>query len=396
MPILLDMIEAIRGNPNLAKDIGLDMNDARQKFNFCQALRQIEAHANGAREKPLGEMREMGFDMNRDLPRLGIENLKHVLNSGDVDAALKSFGMDSTALYGATELTYFDPRFWEQEHAILVWRDLFPISHNGDPADEQYNYKLEILEGRSQFTNAQGNTRFKVDIIEEDTFEKYHEIDIEFEVTLKDMRAAIKTGRPIEVRKMKAAARSSEEQMNETIILGSDELSLKGIANRTDIPEDVVADGAGGGDPKLWVNKTPNEILVGDIGYQASQMKQTTFNRHAATHLGLSIDRYEFLSQTWISELIAMSLLEWLQTKLKAYGIQEIVSMPELDGAGPGGAEVGILWEKTENAMQIDISQELIFQTPQWQGKKMIFIGTARISELMLRRLKAQRRFTSF
>ncbi len=396
MPIMFDMLNALQGNPNLATDLGLDMNNALQRFNFCQALRQIEAHASGAREKPLGELRQIGFDMNRDLPRLGIANLRHVLNSGDIDSALKSFGMDSTALYGATELTYFDPRFWEQEYALIAWRDLFPITHLGSPADEQYSYKLEILEGRSQYTNAQGNTRFKVDVIEEDTFEKYHEIDVEFEVTLKDMRAAIKTGRPIEVRKMKAAARSSEEQMNETIILGSEELSLKGIANRTDIPEDVVADGAGGGDPKLWVNKTPNEILVGDIGFQASQMKQTTFNRHAATHLGLSIDRYEFLSQTWISDLIAMSLLEWLQTKLKAYGIQKIVSMPELDGAGPGGVEVGIIWEKTENAMQVDISQELIFQTPQWQGKKMIFIGTARISELMLRRLKAQRRFTSF
>ena len=168
MSIMQDIFTKLQSDPSLLQDIGLDMNDAHQRFNFCQALRQIEAHANGHKEKPLGEMQQIGFDMERDLPRLGIENLKMVLNSGDIDSALKNIGMDSQALYGATALTFFDPRFWEIEHAIMQWRELFPITHLGDPADKQYNYVMERLEGKAQFTSPQSNTRYKVDVIEEE------------------------------------------------------------------------------------------------------------------------------------------------------------------------------------------------------------------------------------
>lgn len=403
MSIIGDIFEKMAQDSDIAKKFGMDSNNAEHRVNLATALKQIEGVALGYKEKPIDEIRKAAFDMSKDsLLLLGRETLNQIFSSGEIPAEIaKSVAMDSQALYGAPELTTFDPRFFEIEHQILLWRTLFPITHIGRPADEQFSYKLERLVGQANLdVGARSNTQYKVDVIEEDRFVKYHDIDVEFEITNKDMRAAVQTGRPIEVRKMKASVRSSEQQMNDAVIFGTSDPAFYGfINNPLLVKAEVVEGAAAAGNKRLWVNKTPKEVVQGDVGNQISIMRQTSFRRHSPTHMGLADAKYDYLAHTWLSDLNPhMSLLQYMLEENAAYGLEKIVPMPELTGAGPGGSDMGLFWENhgNDDVLQVDIPMELFFGAPVFQPRKMVFVGEARISDLILRRLQGVRAFYGF
>jgi len=409
MPIIDDILKMVNQDGVLAGKLGLDSKSNKQRFNLVMALKQIEAAALGYKEKPLEQIRKTGFDINfttdgsyvnSDFFGLGYDGMMQLITSGEAAAAANKVGLDSQALYRATELTFFDPRFFEIEHKKLMFRETFPITHMGDPADKAYTYKMERLVGTPNFTGEDGTTHYKVDVIEEDTTVNYHKIEVEFEITTDDMYAAIKTGRPIEVRKMKAAFRSAEQQMNDAVIIGVDKPKLLGFIKHPDIIEDEVAEGASGtGDKKLWEQKTPEEILIEDIGSRVAIMDETTFGWHKPTDLGLPRERYNYLSQRWIQTgtyTMPISLLKWLLDNIDTYGIKRIHPMDELNGSGPGGSNMGILWDNESDVVEIDISQELTWLAPQFVGTKIKFFGVAKISDMLLRRKQGARRFTGF
>lgn len=396
MSIINDIFAMLGQDKLFADKLGLDANDIKQRFNLTMALKQIEAVALGIQSKPIDKIREIGFDCANSVYGLGYDRLTEMIVTGEAQRALDAFAVDSQGLYGATELTYFDPRFFEIEHKPVLFRDHFNITHLGNPADKQYNYRMERLVGKANFTGEDGTTHYKVDVVEEDTWINYKKNTAEFEITMDDMLAAIKTGRPLEVRKMKAAFRSSEEQMNDAVIIGVEKPKLLGFIKHPDIVEDEVADGAGGGDPKHWENKTAEEILIGDIGAVTAIMRAQTFNRHHPRKMGLSIERYNYLAQRWISSVMPISLLKWLLDNVGAYGIEKVIPMPELDGAGPGGENLAIFWDSEGDVLETDIAQELTWLPPQFKGEKILFFGRSKISDLILRRKQAARKFYGF
>lgn len=392
MSIAGDIFTMIEQDKVLAEKLGLDANNAEQRFNLGLALSQIEGAAHGVKEKPLDEIRKIGFDINQGLVGLGPKALTHFINSGEI--AQDALAMDSQALYGPTQLTYIDPRYFEIEHKPLLFRDVFNITHLADPADESYNYTMTRLVGKANFTGEDGTTHYKVDVIEEDETLNIKLIEVEFEITTSDMRAAIKTGRPIEVRKMSAAFRAAEEQMNDAVIIGSDKPKMLGFVKHPEIVEDEVV--AGASTSKLWTGKTPEEILIGDIGAVVGTMRATTFNRHSPTDMGLSIERYTYLQQRWIQSVMPISLLKWLEDNVGAYGIERIHAMPELSGVGPGSTEMAIFWDNKPDVIEIDIPMELVWLAPQFEGRKIKFYGEAKISDMILRRKQAARRIYGF
>ncbi len=395
MAITEDFFNSLLQDPGIAKNIGLDANNVEQRFNLVMVLKQIEMAATGWKEKPLAETRQMGFDSIQEIGGRGRDAIMDIVRSHQY----QKVGLDSNGLYGATELTYFDPRFFEFEHKPLMFRTLFPVTHLSGPADKQYSYKMERLIGKAEYAGESANTHYVVDVDEEDTFLNIKKIDVKFTVTTDDLRAAVKTGRPIEVRKMKAGARSAEEQMNDTIILGNTKSKMLGFVNNPDLILDEVADGGGGGDPKLWINKTSKEILVGDIGAAIAIMRSLTFNLHSPKYMGVSIEKYNFLAQTWIETAlspIAITLLSYLKSSLEGYGLEEIVPMSELSGAGPGGEELAIFWSKDENVLQVDVAMELIWLAPQFHGTNIVFHGEAKIVDFILRRKQGIRGIYGF
>jgi len=84
MSIIEDVITKTAQDSNLARQIGLDVNDHKQMFNYIMALKQIEAAATGYGEKPLQEIRKLGFDAVYDSPLMGYQAIHQLINSEEI------------------------------------------------------------------------------------------------------------------------------------------------------------------------------------------------------------------------------------------------------------------------------------------------------------------------
>lgn len=298
---------------------------------------------------------------------------------------------DSQALYAARSLEYFDPRYFEFEHKKLNFRDLFPINHAADPADETISYEMEELVGEAGVTSDHATSVAHADVIAKEDRVDVAELDIHFEITTGDIRRAVKTGRPIEARKARAAHKAMEQKMHNTVISGDPDENIIGFLTQSYVAEDEVDAGASAS--TLWSTKTPKEIVIGDIGSRIATIKEQTFNNHRPNVLGVPIAEENILLQVWISDQFPKPLAQWIKEQLASYGIEEIVGMPELDGAGPSGKDMGALWEKDEEVCEVFIPMELKWLPGQPDGKKIKFTGEARISDFISRRPQAIRRF---
>jgi hypothetical protein len=384
MPIIEDIMNHIANDAIFTNQLGVDFNNSEERMNFLEAVKGVELVAHGRRPKTNAELAQDGITE---------ADRQEFLWAQDQAA------QDSTnyAMGPMGQFEYIDPRFYEHEERKLNYRDLFPIVQKADPADETASYMLERLVGKTDKTGAVSNTGRRVDVIETKHTVNVKGDDVYFEVTTDDLRKAAKTGRPIEARKIRSANRAAEQTIHDGVIFGDDEAKLIGFLNHPDIVETEVA--AGASTSKLWSGKTAQEILNIDIGGQISLIRAQTFNNHSPTHFGISIERYNYLAFNWIEDVAAprpISMLQWLQDNVQAFGLSNIVPMPELAGAGPASSEMGIFWENDEDVLEVDIPLPLTFLMPEIRGKKIIFTGEFRHSDMKLRRKQACRRIYGF
>lgn len=384
MAIIEDIMKHVANDAMFLNKLDVDFNNPEERMGFLETIKGIELVAHGRRPKT-----------NIELAQDGITEADRQEFLWAQDQAAQ----DSTnyAMGPMGQFEYIDPRFYEHEERKLNYRDLFPIVQKADPGDDTASYMIERLVGKTQKAGAVSNMNRKVDVIETKHKVNIKKDTVQFDITTDDLRKAAKTGRPIEARKIRAANRASEQTIHDGVISGDDEAELIGFLNHPDIVETEVA--AGASTSKLWANKTAQEILNIDIGGQISLIRAQTFNNHSPTHFGISIERYNYLAFNWIEDVAAprpISMLQWLQDNVQAFGLTNIVPMPELAGAGPAASEMGIFWENDEDVLEVDIPMPLTFLAPEIRGTSIIFTGEFKYSDMKLRRKQACRRIYGF
>lgn len=291
---------------------------------------------------------------------------------------------DSAGLYRARALEYFDPRFFEFEMKEANFRKFLKVSNVMSPGEEVYSYAMERIVGKTEPSADDSGNITEVDIIEEEFKAEAHEDAVKFSITTGDIRRAVLTGRPIEARKARAAYKVAEQKMHKHFL-------VDGLINSPYVASDEVADGAGAS--KLFVNKTPKEIVVGDVGSMIEAVRVATFNNHKINILGLPIEQDNVLNLEWISDQFPKPIKQWMLEQLKSYGIEEIVPIPELNGTGVGGTDHMIGWEMgNEDVIEAHIPMEVTWLPAQIDGRKIVFIAEFKYVDTVIRRPQAIRK----
>lgn len=371
---------------NFARQLGIDQKDPAQMQKIVNALKSLEMVATGVEQKTPAELAQLGLTAADKREYSFLDPQSNV--AADTAYAAGPMG----------QFEFFDPRFYEFKYKKTNFRDLFPVKTQGDPADEISSYVIEELVGVSDTSGDATNTHAKYDITEKKDSVPIVKKEVEFEVTIEDLLKAAKSGRPIESRKIRAAQVGSEQTMHDIVVIGSPEDNINGFITHPEIIEHEVAGATASA--KLWANKSPEDILNGDLGEDLiGLISELTFGHHSPTDLGLSFNRYNYLRFNWITSAVAphpISLLQWLTEQLETYGIQRITPMVELAAAGPGGLELGIAWENNDDVLEVDNTVPLTWLPPQFVGTVIKFFGYFKISGMKIRRKQAVRRFYGF
>jgi len=376
--ITFETLMLMANDATFARNMGVDQTNPVEMNALIGALKSLEMTATGIEQKTPAELAVLGLSLSD----------KKEYSAVDTAYAAGPMG----------QFEFFDPKYYQFKHKKTNFRDLFPVKTQGDPADTESSYVMEDYIGVSDTSGDASNTHAKYDIVEKKDKVPIVRKEVEFEVTIEDLLKAAKTGRPMEARKIRAAQVGSEQTMHDIVVIGSPNDNINGFITHPDIIEHEVA-GTTAAD-KLWVNKTPEAILNGDLGEDLiGLINELTFGHHSPTHMGLSFNRYNYLRFNWITSAVAphpISLLQWLTEQLQTYGLTTIVPMIELAGAGPAGVEMGIVWENDDDVLEIDNTVPLTWLPPQFVGTVIKFFGYFKISGMKIRRKQAVRRFTSF
>lgn len=157
-----------------------------------------------------------------------------------------------------------------------------------------------------------------------------------------ELRASRATGAGLDARKANAARRAMDLKIAAIKLVGDSVYGLYGLFNNPNIPEQILTTT---GD---WATLTGDQILQNLItwivGYQ-NQVKGT----HAPTHLELAPKAFNAASSKFITAsggTVPVTPLQWFRGNYPGIIVENIW---ELAGAGTGGKDLGLLYERNSN-----------------------------------------------
>jgi hypothetical protein len=186
--------------------------------------------------------------------------------------------------------------------------------------------------------------------------------------SMQEIRAAMFVGRSLTQRQANATRRANDQKVNKLAWFGDNGSNILGLTNNPNIPAaSVPADGTGAS--TLWVNKTPDQILR-DMNQLSNGIVGLTNGVEMPNTLILPIDQYTLISSTPRSANSDTTILEYFIQNNPF--ITTVDWVPELKGAGPGGVDIMIAYEKNPDKLTMEIPMPFTQYPPQERGLEFI------------------------
>lgn len=149
--------------------------------------------------------------------------------------------------------------------------------------------------------------------------------------TIRELRAAMMSGLPLEARKLDAARRAIMDGLNRLFFFGDIHAGVRGFLRSAEIPRLLV--------PASDVSEGANpDVVLGAILGMVFAVSTNTGDTEAPDTIGLPPSIYNYVALTRSSTLNNDTLLTALQRM--APGVSRILSVPEFEQGGPTGGRV--------------------------------------------------------
>lgn len=164
--------------------------------------------------------------------------------------------------------------------------------------------------------------------------------------------------------RVSSARRFVAETENRLVFTGDSKHGIKGILNMSGITSENVAVGAVGADDaakRLWLNKTPQEILADLLKGKSTLEKGNIFK---ARVLILDSDHYNLLLKPY-SDMSPMTVLKWLQSEGAFF--EKIVVSSQLSSAynGLAGSVNGfVILDNNPEVIELAVIEDLTLGNP--------------------------------
>lgn len=164
--------------------------------------------------------------------------------------------------------------------------------------------------------------------------------------------------------RVETARRVINETENKLVFVGDSAYAIPGLINVVGNISEDIAQGAAAGTPafkRLWVNKTPKEILA-DL--RTAKLKASVGGLFEPDALILPPDQYEALTQPY-SDQSPLTILSWLNTQGMYF--KTIMKARELSAAFNGltpAADCFIVMESSREVAEIAVVRDITLLPP--------------------------------
>ena len=234
------------------------------------------------------------------------------------------------------------------------------------PGSTSYTWEQEDHVGNWRKIGSHGKDLPTTDVsIEDFTYSNDH-YGASYEVTTKEMRAAIMAGRPLETRKADAVRRKYNEIRNSLAMFGDAAKGKTGFVNDANVTPTVVATGAAASTE--WANKTGEEMYE-DIAAIVNTVKNASLNTINPNVVALPIAQYNLAFSTKFNSdgNVGATVMQVAEMGL---GV-EFIAVPELaDSVTVSGTDYDqiIAYERDPLFIEFMQGMDITMRPGQWNG----------------------------
>ncbi len=260
------------------------------------------------------------------------------------------------------ELEHIIPELFETDFARINARNIFPMDRSAGPAAETITYRQFTKTGIAKIISDYANDIPLANVFGEEFTASVRSAAIAVKWSIQEIRAAARTGRPLDRQQAEAAREALLRLENDIAFNGDASHNLVGLFTDPNIPTATAPNG-GGGFPQ-WSTKTAAEILL-DMNNVANQISEVTLEVEAPDTILLPTEQFNLVASTNVGTGTDTTILRYFLNN-NPY-IREVMSVRELDGAGTGGVDVIVAYARNPSKLRMNVPLDVEQLAPQEQ-----------------------------
>lgn len=273
---------------------------------------------------------------------------------------------NNTSMFFLRELEHIKAKSYDVQYQELYARQLIPVSHEAGAHAQEITYRTYDRVGMARIISSYARDLPRADVFGKETSSKVRVTGLSFGYTLDEILASQATGKSLDQRRANAVQRGTEEIFDRIAWYGDEQHDLPGFLSNSNIPSETVAVGASGG--TLWTSKTPEEILK-DVNNFLGGIYVRTRQVEKPNKLLLPTAQWNYIMSTPRSANSDTTIAKYIVTNSPYLNsLDQIVSLPELQGAGTGGTDMMVAYDQNPDKLSFEIPMELEFRAPQEKG----------------------------
>jgi len=288
-------------------------------------------------------------------------NVLELLNRVPADV-VTLLNADGASIF-ADDVEHVLSKAFDVLYAPKKFRLLFNVNTEANAGATSIMYRVYDKVGIAKIIANYANDLPQADVSAKEVIAKVKTVASSFSYNRKEILSSqLAGGQALDVKKAQSALDAVEEKHNKIALLGDADYAIVGLLTHPNIPTGNVPNGVSGFSE--WDQKTPDEIIE-DINSIYVDMIDLTNEVEVPTHLALPSKQRAYIATKRIVDQ-NMTIMQYLLQNIEWLASAEnIISVPELKGAGTGGADVMFGYKRDAMKLEYMIAEEADARTPQ-------------------------------
>lgn len=293
----------------------------------------------------------------------------------------KSINLDAAGdIFFARQLEYVQSKVYEFEYPALKAYEYIPINYNIPAGAEFITATGYQSVGRARIIQSYADDLPEAGILGTQLTNPVQSIGTSYRYSHQEIRAAQYANIGLSLRLAESARRANDQLVNDLAISGNAQTGMFGLINNPNVPTvTVIADGTGGNTE--WSTKTPEQILR-DMNSVVNQIVTNSNAVERPNTLLMPIDQYTLIASTPRSINSDTTILQYFL--MNNPFIKTVDWLPQLSGAGTGGSDIMIAYDKDENKLSMQIAMPFTQYAPQERNLEFVIPCESRFGGVVI------------
>lgn len=281
----------------------------------------------------------------------------------------KSLNLDAVGdIFFARQLEFIQARIYEFQYPTLKSFQLIPINYDV-PAGAEYVTATQFQSvGRARIINSYADDLPESGIVGTQLTNPIQGIGTSYRYSHQEIRAAQLANVSLPIRLAEAARRANDQLVDNLAFFGNPAVGMTGFLNNPNVPTQAVPNDGTGASTE-WTTKTPDQILR-DMNLIVNQVVVQSNEVEMPNTLLLPLEQYTLIASTPRSPNSDTTILNYFLMN-NPY-IQQVIPVPKLAGAGTGGVDAMVVYERNENKLEMQIPLPFTQYAPQERNLEFV------------------------